>query len=85
MKKSGWFGLFVLFLVTAWVLTLSCDAMAQKKGGGKGGQSRGKGKSGETAKGSEQKGKTGDVEEKEGAQKQQKELASRRRASDRSL
>ncbi|MCK4350768.1 MAG: hypothetical protein KAX13_07910 [Candidatus Krumholzibacteria bacterium] len=58
MRRSGRFGLFVLFLVTAWVLMFSCDAMAQKKGGGKGGQSRGKGKSGETAKDSKQKGKT---------------------------
>ena len=74
MRRSGWVGLFVLFLVTAWVLVLSGDAMAQKKGGGKGGKSGGKGKSGETAKGSEQKGKAGDVEEQEGAEEQEKKM-----------
>jgi hypothetical protein len=63
MRKSGWLGIFVLFVVTAWVLTFSADALAQKKGGGKG---KGKGKSGQTAKGSEQQKKAGDVEEKEG-------------------
>lgn len=31
MKKSGWIGLLIALLLTAWVLAISCDARAQKE------------------------------------------------------
>lgn len=69
MKRSVWFGLLVIFLLAAFVLTLSDDAVAQKKGGGKG-----KGKSGQTTKDAEQKKKADEVGEKEGEEIQEKEM-----------
>ena len=71
MRRFGWFGAFVLLVTASWVLTLSTEALAQKKGGGKGGKSQGqgKGKTEEAAKSGEQKSSS-DTQEKEMEQEQ---------------